>query len=305
MMRLCAALGDIPRHFSVPPTAFLRQSNTAFLLRRSLFVQSPQIASGQSITSDITSSVSNTTPAHSPESAVEAGQNESSTRSRHAVDNADFHNYTMHDLMRARVHMGHRKNLWNPNMAQYLLGHRNDMHIIDLDKTVPLLRRALTTASLMAEHDCTFLWLGPRDMQKSKILEKEACKAGAYTIDGARWIGGTLTNPIKSNQAERFKYRIPDCLFVVDTNRHMPALREAHVVGIPTIGIADSDCDPRLLTYPIPGNDDNALAIYLYCSLMKYAILDGRARGRKLNRPSFQVPNFSSSRRSHQPIHRQ
>lgn len=218
----------------------------------------------------------------------------SATRqSRHEVDNADFHNYSVQDLMNARVHMGHRRKLWNPAMAPFVLGYRNDMHIIDLDKTVPLLRRALTATSLMAENDCTFLWLGPRDVQKSKIIEKEARKAGAYTIDGARWIGGTLTNPIKSNQAQRFNYRVPDCVFVIDTNRHSPALKEARLVGIPTIGIADSDCDPRMLTYPIPGNDDNALAIYLYCSLMKYAILDGRARGRRLNRPSIQIPTLT------------
>lgn len=199
--------------------------------------------------------------------------------------------------MKARVHMGHRKKLWNQNMARYVLGHRNDMHIIDLDKTVPLLRRALTATSLMAENDCTFLWLGPRDVQKCKIIEKEARKAGAFTIDGARWIGGTLTNPIKSNQAQRFNYRVPDCVFVIDVNRHMPALKEARSVGIPTIGIADSDCDPSLLTYPIPGNDDNALAIYLYCSLMKLAIQDGRHRGRKLQRPSLQIPVLEQKRR--------
>lgn len=213
---------------------------------------------------------------------------------RHPVDNASFHDYTLRDLMRARVHMGHRTKLWNPRMAQYLLGHRNGMHIIDLDKTIPLMRRALTAVSLMAEHDCTFLWLGPRDVQKAKIIEREARLAGAYTIDGARWIGGTLTNPISSQQVERFNYRVPDCLFVVDVNRHIPALKEARVVGIPTIGIADSDCDPTFLTYPIPGNDDNALAIFLYCSLMKHAIRDGRHRGRQLNRPSFSLSNAAA-----------
>lgn len=215
-------------------------------------------------------------------------------RSRFEVDNAAFHNYTVHDLIKARVHMGHRKHLWHPHMAPYILGHRNGMSIINLDKTIPLLRHALTATSLMAENDCTFLWLGPRDVQKNKIVEREARKAGAYTIDGARWIGGTLTNPIKSNQAQRFNYRVPDCVFVLDVPRHTPALNEARLVGIPTIGIVDSDCDPRMLTYPIPGNDDNALAIYLYCSLMKYAIQDGRARGRRLNRPSFQITSLPS-----------
>lgn len=200
--------------------------------------------------------------------------------------------------MDARVHMGHRTKLWNPAMAPYLLGHRNGMHVIDLDKTVPLLGAALQAVSKMAEYDCTFLWLGPQDPQKAKIVEKQAKKAGAFTIDGARWIGGTLTNPIKSNQAQRFNYRIPDCVFVIDTNRHLPALKEARLCGIPTIGIADSDCDPRMLTYPIPGNDDAAYAIYLYCSLMKHAILDGRARGLRLNRPSMAIPKKTDSGRA-------
>lgn len=233
-----------------------------------------------------------------PISSYSSVSSDRTPRSKHAVDNAAFHDYTITDLMRARVHMGHRTKLWNPRMAPFLLGHRNGMHIINLDKTIPLLRRALTATSLMAEHDCTFLWLGPRDVQKSRIVERNASKAGAYTIDGARWIGGTLTNPINSNQVQRFNYRVPDCLFVVDANRHMPALREAKVVGIPTIGIVDSDCDPSMLTYPIPGNDDNALAIFLYCSLMKHAVLDGRRRGRRLNRPSFKIPDFSEKKRS-------
>lgn len=180
-------------------------------------------------------------------------------------------------------------------MAPYILGRRNGMHVIDLDTTAPMLRRALIAASHMAENDCTFLWLAPRDVQKSTIVEKQANKAGAYTISGARWVGGTLTNPIKSNQAQRFDYRIPDCVFVLDMNRHMPALNEAKLCGIPTIGIVDSDCNPDLVTYPIPGNDDAALAIYIYCSLMKHAILDGRRRGRLLNRPSIPVPTLSST----------
>ncbi|PXF45940.1 30S ribosomal protein S2 [Gracilariopsis chorda] len=217
-----------------------------------------------------------------------------------ASANSTFHQYSVQDLMNARVHMGHRTKLWNPKMAPYILGHRNGMHILNLDVTATMLRRALIAASHMAENDCTFLWLGPRDPQKSKIVEKQARKAGAYTIDGARWIGGTLTNPIKSNQAQRFNYRIPDCVFVVDTIRHMPALREARLCGIPTIGIVDSDCDPQFLTYPIPGNDDAALAIYLYCSLMKHALLDGRARGRRLSRPSVQIPSLKSAQRARQ-----
>lgn len=180
--------------------------------------------------------------------------------------------------MDARVHMGHRARLWNPRMAPYILGERNGMHVIDLDKTVPLLRRALVAASQMSAAGCKFLWLGPQDPQKNRIVTKQASRAGAYTIDGKRWIGGTLTNPIESGQAGRFNYRLPDCVFVVDTQRHLPALKEARLSGIPTIGVVDSDCNPQLVTYPIPGNDDGAHAIYLYCHLMRRAMLAGRRR---------------------------
>lgn len=197
---------------------------------------------------------------------------------------------TVQDLMQAGVHLGHRTKLWDPKMAPYVMCSRNGMHIIDLDKTAVMLRRALVATAQMAEHDCTFLWLGPQDVQKRKIVERQAKKAGAFTIQGARWIGGTLTNPIKSNQAARFDYRVPDCVFVVDTQRHLPALKEARLCGIPTVGIVDSDCDPSMVTYPIPGNDDGAHAIYLYCSLMRIAILDGRRRGLMLNRPSLVTP---------------
>lgn len=188
-----------------------------------------------------------------------------------------YHQFSVQALMEARVHMGHRKRLWNPAMAPYILGVRNGMHIIDLDKTLLYLRRALLAASSMAENGCTFLWLGPGEPQKHELITSIARKAGAYSL-GGRWIGGTLTNAIESGQAKKLDYRVPDCLFVIDVLRHAPALKEAQCVGIPVIGIADSDCDPRLLTYPIPGNDDGIYAINMYCHLMKLAIEDGRKR---------------------------
>lgn len=175
------------------------------------------------------------------------------------------------------MHLGHKTRLWHPSMAQYILGSRNGMHIIDLDKTIVMLRRALTAVSSMAEDGCSFLWLGPGDPQKHRLLSNAAARAGAYCMDG-RWIGGTLTNAIESGQAHKFDYRLPDCVFVVDMLRHSPALKEAETVGVPIVGIADSDCDPDLLTYPIPGNDDGVHAINLYCNLMRLAIQDGRRR---------------------------
>jgi small subunit ribosomal protein S2 len=175
------------------------------------------------------------------------------------------HQFGVRTLLEARVHMGHRKKLWNPSMAPYILGTRNNMHIIDLDQTVVLLRRALAAVSAMAEDGCSFLWLGPGDPQKHRLVTRSAARAGAYTIDG-RWIGGTLTNAMESGQAHKFDYRVPDCLFVIDMLRHAPALNEARTVGIPVVGIADTDCNPGLLTYPIPGNDDGVYAINLYAS---------------------------------------
>lgn len=187
------------------------------------------------------------------------------------------HEFSVRELMSARVHMGHRASLWNPRMAPYILGERNGMHVIDLDKTVPLLRRALVAVTQIAASGGTFLWLGPRNVQKNRVVIRQAKQAGAFTIAG-RWIGGTLTNPIESGQGAKFGYRLPDCLFVVDCLRHTPALREAAKLEIPTIGIIDSDCDPNAVTYPIPGNDDGAHAVYLYCHLMKRAILAGRSK---------------------------
>ena len=187
------------------------------------------------------------------------------------------HEFSVRELMGARVHLGHRASLWNPKMAPYIMGERNGLHVIDLDKTVPLLRRALVAVTQISASGGSFLWLGPRDIQKSRIVRRQAQRSGSYMIEG-RWIGGTLTNPIQSGQAAKFQYRLPDCVFVIDINRHQPALREAKLCDIPTIGIVDSDCDPNLVTYPIPGNDDGAHAIYLYCHLMRRAILAGRSK---------------------------
>jgi small subunit ribosomal protein S2 len=204
-------------------------------------------------------------------------------------------------LLDARVHLGHRARLWNPKMAPYVLGSRNGMHIINLDQTVVMLRRALNAVSLMAENGCTFLWLGPGDPQKHRLVSKVAERAGSYSIEG-RWIGGTLTNMIASGQAHKFDYRIPDCVFVIDMLRHAPALNEARNVGIPVVGIADTDCNPDLLTYPIPGNDDGVYAINIYCNLMRLAILDGRRRASmQTRRPPVSAWPSASRKRERRP----
>lgn len=199
-----------------------------------------------------------------------------SSQSVAAAPAATAHEWSVRTLMDARVHMGHRAALWNPRMAPYILGERNGMHVIDLDKTVPLLRRALVATTQMAAAGSSFLWLGPRDVQKARIVRRQATRAGVHVIEGTRWIGGSLTNPVQSGQAAKFGYRLPDCVFVIDVVRHRPALREAKLRGIPVVAVVDTDCDPSLVTYPIPGNDDGAHAVYLYCQLMRRAIMVGR-----------------------------
>jgi small subunit ribosomal protein S2 len=216
----------------------------------------------------------NTTVSHARQwRSVTSAAVESKSRSIPSLSDA----FCSKTLMDARVHLGHRTRLWNPKMAPYILGSRNGMHIINLDKTVVMLRRAMNAVSIMAENGCTFLWLGPGDPQKHRLVTNLAERAGSYSIEG-RWIGGTLTNALASGQAQKFDYRIPDCVFVIDMLRNAPALNEARNVGIPIVGVADTDCNPDLLTYPIPGNDDGLYAINIYCSLIRLAILDGRRR---------------------------
>jgi len=223
--------------------------------------------------------------------------------------------FSMRQLLEAGVHFGHQKHRWNPKMANYIFGVRNDIHIIDLAQTVPLLHQALKTVSDVVAGGGRVLFVGTK-RQASEPIADAAGRCAQYFMNH-RWLGGTLTNwetiskSIKRLRTleellagestgltkkerlqltrERDKLElslggikdmggVPDLIFVVDTNKEAIAINEAVRLNIPIIGILDSNCDPDLVTHPIPGNDDAARAISFYCDLISRAALDGLSR---------------------------
>jgi small subunit ribosomal protein S2 len=181
---------------------------------------------------------------------------------------------TVRQLLAAGVHIGHRATIWNPKMRPYIFGKRNGVYIIDLQETATCLRRALEVFRAAGRAGLRQLWLGPKDPLLENIVRTRAKEAGAFTLIG-RWVGGTLTNPVESRQIYRLGGQLPDLVFCVDAHRHRTALKEARIVDIPTIAVVDTDCDPDWATYIIPGNDESARAIDLYCALAVQATLDG------------------------------
>ena len=220
--------------------------------------------------------------------------------------------FTMRQLLEAGVHFGHQTRRWNPNMAPYLFGARNDVHIIDLQQTVPLLYRALGVARDIVSSGGRVLFVATK-RQASDAVAEAAKRCGQYYVNH-RWLGGTLTNwKTISNSIKRLReldeqlghedqgltkkellqltrHRdklerslggikemggLPDIMFVIDTNKETIAVKEAKVLGIPVAAIIDSNSDPSGIDYRIPGNDDALRAITLYCDLMARAVLDG------------------------------
>ncbi len=218
----------------------------------------------------------------------------------------------MQDLIEAGVHFGHKKHRWNPKMAPYIYGVRNNVHIIDLQQTVPLLQQALHVVRDVAANNGRILFVGTK-RQACDIVAEAAVRCGQYYVN-QRWLGGMLTNwqTIQNSikklrsleaQAERTNLNLtkkerlnmerqrqklekslggikdmsgqPNLLFVIDTNREELAIAEAKRLGIPVIAILDSNSSPDDVTYPIPGNDDATKAIRLYCNLIAEAALDG------------------------------
>ncbi|KAK4529414.1 hypothetical protein CCYA_CCYA01G0271 [Cyanidiococcus yangmingshanensis] len=200
---------------------------------------------------------------------------------------------TLRQLMAAGVHFGHRTTVWNPKMRSYVFGKRNGMHVIDLQQTATCLRRALEVFQAAGRAGLRQLWLGPKDPLLENIVRMRARQAGAFTLLG-RWVGGTLTNPVESRQIRRLGGQLPDLLFCVDAHRHRTALKEARIVDIPTIAVIDTDCDPDWATYIVPGNDESARAIDLYCALAVQATLDG-LRERVGNLPKDTIDPAESS----------
>jgi small subunit ribosomal protein S2 len=225
--------------------------------------------------------------------------------------------YTMRQLLESGAHFGHRQQRWNPKMAPFLYGSRNDIHIIDLTQTVPLLHQALVALHDVAAGGGRILFVGTK-RQASEPIAAAAKRCAQYFVNH-RWLGGTLTNwqtisnsikrlrnieeTLNSAQGsgltkkellgllrERDKLEralggikemggLPNMLFVVDTNKEAIAISEAKKLGIPVTAILDSNCDPDGIAYPIPGNDDAARAIALYCDLVARAVIDGLSVG--------------------------
>jgi small subunit ribosomal protein S2 len=221
--------------------------------------------------------------------------------------------FTMRQLLEAGAHFGHRTQRWNPKMAPFIYGSRNDIHIIDLTQTVPLLHQALVALRDVAAGGGRILFVGTKRQAQEPIAA--AAKRCAQYYMNQRWLGGTLTNwqtisnsikrlrnieeTLNSAQSSGLKKKellgllrerdklerslggiremggLPNMLFVIDTNKEEIAVAEAKKLGIPVTAILDSNSNPDGIAYPIPGNDDAARALALYCDLAARAIIDG------------------------------
>jgi len=220
--------------------------------------------------------------------------------------------FNMRELIEAGVHFGHKTKRWNPRMAPFIYGVRNDIHIIDLGKTVPMLHAALSAVRDTIAKNGRILFVGTKRQATDPIAEA-ARRCGQYYIN-RRWLGGLLTNwntiqvsiktlrkieeqliqpnvgftkkELLSMQRQRDKLEAslggikdmggrPDLLFIIDTNKEEIAVKEAQKLGIPIVAIIDSNCTVDGITYPIPGNDDSTRAIHLYCRLISDAVIDG------------------------------
>jgi small subunit ribosomal protein S2 len=223
--------------------------------------------------------------------------------------------FSMRQLLEAGVHFGHQTHRWNPKMKPYIFGDRNNIHIIDLAQTVPMLSRALQVVSDTVARGGRVLFVGTK-RQASELIADSAKRSAQYYVN-SRWLGGMMTNwKTISNSIQRLrkldeilnseqsgyskKERLnlerereklekalggirdmggtPYLMFIIDTNKEKIAIDEAKRLGIPVVAIIDSNCDPDLIDYPIPGNDDASRAIALYTDLIARAAIDGIAR---------------------------
>jgi small subunit ribosomal protein S2 len=222
----------------------------------------------------------------------------------------------MRGLLEAGAHFGHQTHRWNPKMQRYIFGSRANIHIIDLSQTIPLLHQALVQVREVAAKGGRVLFVGTK-RQASEPIATAAKRCAQYYVNH-RWLGGTLTNwrtisgsiarlrevesvlesggegrtkkEILQITRERDKLElslggikdmgsIPDLMFVIDTNKEAIAIQEARKLNIPVVAILDTNCDPDGITFPIPGNDDAARAIQMYCDLIADAVIDGLAAG--------------------------
>ena len=221
---------------------------------------------------------------------------------------------TMREMLEAGVHFGHQTRFWNPKMAPYIYGHRNKIHIINLEKTQPLFNDAMKFIRQISAKRGTILMIGTK-RQAREVIAMEAKRAGMPFVD-QRWLGGMMTNfktvkgslkKLKDMKAQveagteiRIKKEalmfqrditklekdiggiqdmnaLPDAMFVIDVGYHKIAILEAKKLGIPIIGIVDSNHSPEGIDYVIPGNDDSSKAVALYAKAVADAVLEGRA----------------------------
>jgi len=223
---------------------------------------------------------------------------------------------TMREMLEAGVHFGHQTRFWNPKMAPYIFGHRNKIHIINLEKSLPMFQDAMKYAKQLTANRGTILMVGTK-RQAREIVAAEARRAGVPFVD-TRWLGGMLTNfktvktsikRLKDMKAQQeagldslskkeqltFSREIaklekdiggiqdmnalPDAIFVIDVGFHKIAVAEAKKLGIPLIGVVDSNHSPEGIDYVIPGNDDSSKAVTLYARGIADAIIEGRNSG--------------------------
>jgi small subunit ribosomal protein S2 len=220
--------------------------------------------------------------------------------------------FSMRQLLEAGVHFGHQSHRWNPKMERFIFGVRNDIHILDLGQTVPLLQRALQLVSDTVADGGRVLFVGTK-RQAAPVVAQAARDSAQYFVN-SRWLGGTLTNwqtisqsiarlrELEGQEAEGLTKKerllldrerarldrdlggikdmgnLPNLLFVIDTNKEANAIKEARRLNIPVIAIIDSNSDPDTVDFPVPGNDDAARALELYCSLVARAAIDGIGR---------------------------
>ena len=222
---------------------------------------------------------------------------------------------TMRQMLEAGVHFGHQTRFWNPRMAPYIYGHRNRIHIINLEKTVELFRDSLNYLGKLAANRGTILFVGTKRQAREAIAE-EAARAGMPFVD-QRWLGGMLTNfktvkgsikrlrdmetTLSEGGLERMSKKegllfqreheklvkslggikdmngLPDALFIIDVGYHKIAVSEARKLGIPIVAIVDTNHSPQGIDYVIPGNDDSGRAVRLYARAAADAILTGRS----------------------------
>nr|XP_002735378.2 PREDICTED: 28S ribosomal protein S2, mitochondrial-like [Saccoglossus kowalevskii] len=191
-------------------------------------------------------------------------------------DYFDVHKlFTLQDLFRANVHVGHKTGLLNVHMRKYIFGVRQKICIIDLDKTVKHLQIALNFASHIAYRKGSILFIN-RSLQFTHLVEKTAKECGEFA-QTRRWQGGCFTNSLVQYGPE---VKLPDLVVFLNTQNNVfqehAAVRDSAKMNIPTIGIVDTNCNPNLITYPVPGNDDTPDAMELYCRLFKNAILKAK-----------------------------